>query len=69
MIDKVEEEKLYDLYIAQVSNPFAEINVSFTDWLKELRTPEKHGLSEKQVNTAVEEANKMLHNFKPHRGA
>lgn len=63
-----EEEKLYQLYLSFAANPFAEITVSFDEWKEQLQnSSENSGLSEQQVNTAVDKANNILENFVPQK--
>lgn len=65
---QIEEEKLYQLYLSITANPFAEITVSFDEWKEQLNhSSESSGMSEQQVNTAVDKANYILENFVPQK--
>jgi hypothetical protein len=65
--NSLEEEKLWNLYTAYSSNPFAELP-SFEEWRKQVTRPtQQAGLSEQEVNTAVNDANNILRNFNPQK--
>ena len=68
MFEKVEEEKLFDLYKAYSANPFAELP-SFAEWKDSAPTPQNAdaGLNKAQVNTAVDKAQSVLDNFVPQK--